>query len=258
MSISEQMDGEMSELLYGIFQPKCFNLLQALDIAGFAQGECLKYTLSKLLGLLIVVLAPLSKLPQIINIVVAGSVEGLNTTAYLMETFGYLVFFVYNYRSGYPFSTYGEVLFIYIQNLVIILLVTVHRGMGVLQSLFAVALIGMLVMAADGIVPMEVLTMIQSTQVLISIMSKVPQIYENFKNGSTGQLSSITVFLFFAGSLARVFTTLQEAPDPILIASVGVAAFFNTVLFAQVIMYTGVKKKVKVCCKSRDAGKKND
>merc|ERR1719204_2590460 len=101
-------------------------------------------------------------------------------------------------------------------------------------------------MVQDEIVPLTVLTMIQSMQVLISIMSKVPQIYENFKNGSTGQLSSITVFLFFAGSLARVFTTLQEAPDPILIASVGVAAFFNTVLFVQVIIYSGAKTKVKV------------
>jgi len=258
MPITEQIDGEINELLYGIFKPKCFRLFKGLDIVEFAQGDCLKFTLSKLLGVLIVFLAPLSKLPQIINILIAGSVEGLNTTAYLMETFGYLIFFVYNFRNGNPFSTYGEVLFIYIQNLLIILLVAIYKGMGALQSLFVVALvIGMLVMMADGIVPIEVLTMIQSMQVIISIMSKVPQIYENFKNASTGQLSSITVFLFFAGSLARVFTTLQEAPDPILIASVGVAAFFNTVLFLQVIIYSGVKKKVK-CCKVGEEGKKND
>merc|ERR1719233_2488766 len=105
-------------------------------------------------------------------------------------------------------------------------------------------------------VPLEVLSAIQGLQILMSAISKLTQIYENIKNGSTGQLSSVTVFLFFAGSLARVFTTLQDAPDPILIASVSVTAFFNSVLFLQLIIYSGAKKKAKVCC-NKD-GKKDD
>jgi len=247
------------ELIYGIIKPKCFKLLKLLDVIEFAQGDCLKDTMSKLLGFLIVILAPLSKLPQIINILLAGSVHGLNTMSYIIETFAYVVFFAYNYRNDYPFSTYGEVLFIYIQNLVVLLLVAFYRGLSVLQSLFVVALVGgMFAMMLEGIVPLKVLATIQSMQVVISTISKLIQIWENFKNGSTGQLSSITLFLFFAGSWARVFTTLQEAPDPILILSVGVAAFFNSVLFLQVIMYQGAKSKVKLCCKGNDGGKKDD
>lgn len=42
------------------------------------------------------------------------------------------------------------------------------------------------------------------------LISRIPQIIQNFKQGSTGQLSGITTFLTFAGSLARVFTTIQE------------------------------------------------
>jgi mannose-P-dolichol utilization defect 1 len=42
------------------------------------------------------------------------------------------------------------------------------------------------------------------------LISRIPQILQNFKLKSTGQLSSITTFLTFAGSLARVFTTIQE------------------------------------------------
>merc|ERR1719334_2175278 len=110
------MDRE-AELIYGIIKPKCFNLLRLLDIAEFCQGDCLKDTMSKLLGFLIIILSPLSKLPQIIKILRNGSVEGLNTMSYIIETFAYIVFFAYNYRNGYPFSTYGEVLFIYLQNL---------------------------------------------------------------------------------------------------------------------------------------------
>jgi len=256
--MADQAEQE-AELIYGIIKPKCLDLLKIIDIAEFAQGECLKDTMSKLLGFLIVILAPLAKVPQIINILLAGSAEGISTMAYLMESTSYVIFFVYNYRNGFPFSTYGESLFIYIQNLLILLLIAVYRGLSSLQSLLLIALVGsMLVMMSDSMVSLEVLAAIQGLQILMNAISKLTQIYENIKNGSTGQLSSITVFLFFVGSLARVFTTLQDAPDPILIVSVGIAGFLNSILFLQVVIYSGARKKEEVCCKSGDKGKKDD
>jgi len=252
--MTEQVTRKVDDLVYGLIKPRCLEVLMHVDLMEFAQGDCLKETTSKLLGFAIILLAPLSKLPQIIKVIMAGSVEGLSTIGFLVETFGYLVFFVYNYCNDYPFSSYGEVLFIYIQNMIIILLIAVYRSLSVFQGLFFVALgAGILIMTPDGFVPLSVLAMLQSMQVVIATSSKLPQIFENLKNGSTGQLSGITVFLFFAGSLARVFTTLQEAPDPILIASVGVSFFFNTVLFIQVLIYSGSKKKIKkICGKNRE------
>jgi hypothetical protein len=71
----------------------------------------------------------------------------------------------------------------------------------------------------------------------MTIASRVPQIWESFRvrtatrthmhtisayrramllceqNKSTGQLSFITWFLNFGGSVARIFTTLQEVDD---------------------------------------------
>lgn len=49
----------------------------------------------------------------------------------------------------------------------------------------------------------------------IVIASRLPQIWESFKNKSTGQLSFITWFLNFGGSVARIFTTIQEVDDPL-------------------------------------------
>ncbi len=45
--------------------------------------------------------------------------------------------------------------------------------------------------------------------------SRVPayQIYQNYKDSSTGQLSFFTTFLQFAGSAARVATTLVKTGD---------------------------------------------
>ena len=39
----------------------------------------------------------------------------------------------------------------------------------------------------------------------------------NYNNGHTGQLSFITCFMLFAGGCARIFTSLQETGDIILI-----------------------------------------
>lgn len=40
-------------------------------------------------------------------------------------------------------------------------------------------------------------------------LSQLIQATSNYHNGHTGQLSAISVFLLFAGSLARIFTSIQ-------------------------------------------------
>lgn len=64
------------------------------------------------------------------------------------------------------------------------------------------------------------------------------QIWVNVKNGSTGQLSFLTLFLTFGGSVARIFTTLQETPDDlIMFYSFLVAGSLNGILVSQFIWY---------------------
>jgi len=46
--------------------------------------------------------------------------------------------------------------------------------------------------------------------------ARIPQILLNFRNKSTGQLSFITVFVSFAGCIARALTILVEVDDKIL------------------------------------------
>ena len=47
------------------------------------------------------------------------------------------------------------------------------------------------------------------------VIGKLIQAATNYKNGHTGQLSAITVFLLTAGSLARIFTSIQETGDQV-------------------------------------------
>lgn len=77
---------------------------------------------------------------------------------------------------------------------------------------------------------------------MISLLFQLIQIIANFRNGSTGQLSAITVFLLFAGSVARIFTSIQETGDSLVILTFVVSTVFNGLIAAQVMYYWNVKK----------------
>lgn len=71
------------------------------------------------------------------------------------------------------------------------------------------------------------------------------QALANYKNGSTGQLSAITVTMLFLGTVARIFTSIQETGDMIMIITYLVASMANGILLSQIIFYWNVKPKGK-------------
>ena len=66
-----------------------------------------------------------------------------------------------------------------------------------------------------GLVPDDVLWYGQAANIPMIVVGKLIQAATNYKNGHTGQLSAITVFLLTAGSLARIFTSIQETGDQV-------------------------------------------
>ncbi len=60
---------------------------------------------------------------------------------------------------------------------------------------------------------------------------------------NVGSQSIITLFLEFAGTLARVFTTFAEVSDKLLLGSAIAAAALNGILMVQFFIYS--KKSVK-------------
>lgn len=76
------------------------------------------------------------------------------------------------------------------------------------------------------------------------------QAYVNFKNKSTGQLSIVTSILLFLGSSVRVFTSIQDTGDKLLICSFSLATFANFIIVTQFYCYQSAspvkaKKKTK-------------
>ncbi|OXB35071.1 hypothetical protein LQV05_001114 [Cryptococcus neoformans] len=218
-------------------------------------SECLKYALSKGLGFGIVVGGSIVKIPQIIKIVSDQSARGLSLSAYALETVAYSINLAYNSRNAFPFSTYGETLFLAIQNVIITLLI-IHLapqkgaviGARPLSSKRNTndrkVLTGAVITAATGfflwsgtLCPLSLLSILQAATLPLSLISKAPQIMTNYKYRSTGNLSAFAVFNNFFGCVARVFTTKQEVDDPLIFWGFASAAMLNAVLAVQMIMY---------------------
>lgn len=66
------------------------------------------------------------------------------------------------------------------------------------------------------------------------------QAHTNYSNGSTGQLSAVTGFMLFFGSLARIFTSIQETGDMTMIIMYICSTTANAVIVAQLLYYWNV------------------
>lgn len=156
--------------------------------------DCLKLALSKVLGVGIVGASAVVKIPQLLKLLNAQSAEGVSFLSYLLETASYLITLAYNVRNHFPFSTYGEVAFIVIQNVAISILVLQYSGRAPAAAVFVAGLAGAgYAMYNDTICPMSTLQYLQAGAGMLGVASKVPQIVTIFQDGGTGQLSAFAV-----------------------------------------------------------------
>ncbi|XP_071501842.1 mannose-P-dolichol utilization defect 1 protein-like [Diadema antillarum] len=205
----------------------------------FLDVPCLKIALSKGLGLGIILGSVMVKLPQIVKILVSKSGEGLSVVAVILELVAISASWAYAFRNDYPFSAWGEALFLAVQTTTIAFLCLQFAGQQAAALSFFVTYIGIMYTLLSGLVPMNAVAMLQTANMPIIIISKLMQASVNFRNGHTGQLSFITVLLLTAGSLARIFTSIQETNDPILVWTYIVSSSCNSLILAQLLWYWG-------------------
>ncbi|KAF7243342.1 hypothetical protein EG68_10235 [Paragonimus skrjabini miyazakii] len=94
-----------------------------------------------------------------------------------------------------------------------------------------------LAVTLSPIIPVTVLYTLQTLNVPIMLSSKFLQIIANWRNGSTGQLSAVTLLLFALGSTARIFTSVQETGDNLIILTYILSTLCNYILVAQLLYY---------------------
>ncbi|XP_013417013.1 mannose-P-dolichol utilization defect 1 protein-like [Lingula anatina] len=211
----------------------------------FFDVPCLKIVISKCLGYGIILGSVLVKVPQIVKIISARSGEGISMPSTVLELTAVIASAAYGYANKFPFSAYGEGIFMMIQTLLVGCLVLHFSGNtgGALGFFLIVSgIVGFLMSPAA---PLSLLWALQASNMPIVALSKMIQALENFKNQSTGQLSAITIYLLFLGSVARIFTSIQETGDNIVILTFVVSTICNGILALQIVLYWNAEKKPK-------------
>ncbi|XP_012223269.1 mannose-P-dolichol utilization defect 1 protein homolog [Linepithema humile] len=229
-----------------LFTQECAK--EYFDKFNFLHVGCFKATLSKTLGLGIIAGSLLVKVPQIVKIWKNKSGEGINVFSVLLDLFAITAMSSYSFISGFPFSAWGDGIFLGLQTITIAVLVMRFSGDTAKATAFFSAYLAVLFAAISGLTPIRVLWICQAMNIPIVLISKFIQAYTNYSNGNTGQLSAATCFMLFFGSLARIFTSIQETGDTTMITMYVCSTLTNSIIVAQLLYYwnADVKKKEKI------------
>ncbi|XP_043472462.1 mannose-P-dolichol utilization defect 1 protein homolog [Leptopilina heterotoma] len=216
------------------------------DEYDFLHAECFKQTLSKGLGIAIILGSLLVKVPQIIKILNNKSAQGINAYSVILDLFAITAVISYSFANKFPFSAWGDGVFLGIQTLAIVMLVMYYNGQTAKASAFLAAYTAVIAAVFSNSVPLKVLWVGQTMVIPILLVSRFIQARTNYLNGSTGQLSAVTGFLLFFGSLARIFTSIQETGDASMIIMYICSTSANAVIVSQLLYYWNVVPKKSV------------
>jgi len=204
----------------------------------FFEEECFKYTLSKGLGMGIILGSLMVKVPQILKIFGGKSAAGITLISVILELFAITSNLSYSFVSGYPFSAWGEACFLAVQTAIVAMLVLwYNNGSALLALSFLVAYGASVYGLVSGLTPIDTLRSMQAATIPVIIGSKLIQAGTNYQNQSTGQLSAITIFMLLGGSIARIFTSIQETGDQTIIMTYLAATAVNAMITFQMIWY---------------------
>ncbi|EFA03633.1 mannose-P-dolichol utilization defect 1 protein homolog [Tribolium castaneum] len=226
------------QVLLLVFTPHCYdNYFIHLN---FFDGPCFSSTLSKCLGLGIIMGSLLVKLPQIIKIYKNKSGEGISLLSVTLDLTAITIYASYSFLKQFPFSAWGDAAFLAIQTVLVGVLVLHYGGSSSKALLYLVAYLLVNFILMSGLTPISVLWTLQGFNIFIVVSGKLTQAYSNYKNGTTGQLSAATLIMLFMGSLARIFTSIQETGDKMVILTYIASTLANGVLVAQLLYYWNV------------------
>ncbi|KAH9526484.1 Mannose-P-dolichol utilization defect 1 protein [Dermatophagoides farinae] len=226
----EQITG-LCQLLYP--SRCCHRILREFII----EPECFKLIMIKSLGYGIIFGSTMVKLPQLLKLLSAKSGLGVSLSAVVLEILALTFSSSYAFANGFPFSAWGEALFILFMTSFIAFLIIyydINKGQA---FLFMIVFTSTFAILMSGHVPMKILWMGQAAALPLIISSKLVQAGSNFRNGHTGNLSAVTIILIFIGSTTRIMTSIQETGDQLIIVGYSLSSIINLILVLQMFYY---------------------
>ena len=212
------------------------------------EKECISYLISKGLSIGIVLLSFTSKLPQILYMLKTKEIKGLSYLSIYLDIASTLCYTLYPFHMKYPFLTYGEGLILLFQNIAIFCICwkyDTYQESDKYNMSFSLLLSSFLFLCYKGFFDENIWKIIGSASTILSMGSRITQIMESYKSKSTGPLSTITYGLNMLGNCARIFTSLKETKDLIMVGGFVVSFVLNLIIFLQIIHYNKKGKDSK-------------
>ncbi|UJR07546.1 hypothetical protein I4U23_011834 [Adineta vaga] len=235
MGIMDSFSSPFETFISSLLSPHCYNELVMKQ--HFFDMGCNKMLLSKMLGYAILVGSLLVKFPQIVKIKWNKSGVGVSVfaeTIMLAAIFGSMA---YGYTSEFPLSAYGDSYFLFIQTILVILLVLYYQRKYLAVLVYLVLCSVVTVLMFQKLLPAQLVSMLAGLSLVLSLISRLWQSYCIYTEKSTGNLSAITMLMLFFGSIARIFTSIQETGDPTLIWTYILNTLANSLLIFQLGYY---------------------
>ncbi|KAJ5675564.1 Mannose-P-dolichol utilization defect 1 protein [Penicillium macrosclerotiorum] len=236
--IVEAIPEPVHDAVVSLIGAPCHSAL-LLDLSLTKDPACTSLAISKALGIAIVGASAVVKVPQILKLINSRSSAGVSFISYALETASLLITLSYGVRNQFPFSTYGESALIAVQDVAVGILVLTFAGRSAAAATF-VAVVAAVVYALlfdQTLIDAQTMAYLQAGAGALGVASKAPQIYTIWSEGGTGQLSAFAVFNYLAGSLSRIFTTLQEVDDKLILYGFVAGFSLNLILAAQMLYY---------------------
>lgn len=207
------------------------------------EETCVKTIVTKSLGYGIIFGSTLVKLPQVLKLLAAQSGVGVSLFSVLLELVALTFTSSYSLANSFPISAWGESMFLMLMTALVASLIIYYDINKISSYLFVATYSTIVYILMSGFVPLSTLWTFQVMNLPLIISSKLVQIWLNFKNGHTGNLSAITVIMIFIGSTTRIFTSIQETGDQVIILNFIIASSINLILVLQIFYYWNVTNK---------------
>ncbi|KAK9510787.1 hypothetical protein O3M35_005499 [Rhynocoris fuscipes] len=208
-------------------------------------AQCNKILLTKILGLTIILLSLIVKLPQINKIWINQSAKSVNIFSVLANLYSVTIKGSYCFLQSFPISAYGEQIVIGCQNIILTVLV-LHYNMSTKVSTAFVGLYSaILYILVNDFIPFQLLMYFQILTGPVNFVGRMIQAYTIYRDKSTGQLSGYTYSIQFFMAASRIFTSIEETKDLILICNYSLSTF-SLALILVLFLYYNKNNKSKV------------
>ncbi|KAL0993806.1 hypothetical protein UPYG_G00114190 [Umbra pygmaea] len=245
VEVEELLSPTKEFLLTYLMPEKCYNYF-FVDLY-FLHVPCWKIVLSRTVGIWIFLGTVMAQLPQLWRILRARSASGISWWSVVLQIYAITGPVVFCITNNFPLEAWAERLFMLIQCLAISFLIQHYSGNTIKGVLLFLSYSCVMWLLTFPLVPENVVSTMQASSMLAVVASRLIQAATNYFRGNTGQLSPLSVFLVFTGSLALIFTSRQETGDWSSLSTLThvMAACFSCLLLGQVVCYRDCRTKNK-------------